>query len=69
MTFTDKLIASGYEQGVDDRFDKDCYIRWSYAQGVIQVYQKCENEGEWNFMEMTENCDVLSKITFNPDGN
>jgi hypothetical protein len=69
MTFTDKLIASGYEQDVDDRFDKDCYIRWSYAEGVIQVYQKCENEGEWNFMEMTENCDVLSKITFNPDGN
>jgi hypothetical protein len=67
MTFIDTLIASGYVQGEDDRFDKDCYIKWSFADGVIHVYQKCENEGEWNYAKMTEDCDVISEITFNPD--
>ena len=64
MAFIDTLIASGYVQGEDDRFDKDCYIKWSYAEGVVYVYQKCENEGEWHHMKMTEDLDVIFEYTF-----
>ena len=69
MTFTDKLIASGYEQGVDDRFDEGCYIKWSFEEGVIHVYQEGEDEGEWFYVKMTEGCDVITEVTFNPDEN
>jgi len=69
MTFIDALIASGYEQGVDDRFDEDCYIKWSFEEGVIHVYQIGEDEGEWFYVKMTEGCDVITEVTFNPDEN
>lgn len=67
MTFTDTLIASGYDQGVDDRFDENCYIKWSFEEGVIHVYQEGEDEGEWFYVKMTEDCDVLTEVTFNPN--
>jgi hypothetical protein len=69
MTFTDTLIASGYVQGEDDRFDKDCYIKWSFRDGVIHVYQRGEDEGEWNYVKMTEDCDVIIETTVIPDSN
>jgi hypothetical protein len=66
MTFIDTLIACGFTQGEDDRFDKDCYIKWSFADGVIHLYR--QEKGEWwNYVKMTEDCDVISEITFNPD--
>ena len=67
MTFTDTLIASGYAQGEDDRFDEGCYIKWSFEEGVIHIYQEGEDKGEWNYVKMTEDCDVLTEVTFNPD--
>jgi len=64
MTFIDGLIASGYVQGEDERFDADCYVKWSFADGVIHVYQQGEDEGEWNYVKMTEDFDVLTEKTF-----
>jgi len=69
MTFTDALIAAGYTQGQDERFDDDCYIKWSFAEGVIHIYQEGEDEGEWNYVKMTEDFDVINEVTFNPDSN
>ena len=66
MAFIDTLIASGYVQGEDDRFDKDCYIKWSFADGVIHVYR--QEKGEWwNYVKMTEDCDVLTEVRFSSD--
>jgi hypothetical protein len=68
MAFIDTLIACGFTQGEDDRFDKDCYIKWSFKDGVIHVYHRLDaGKGEWNYAKMTEDCDVISEITFNPD--
>jgi hypothetical protein len=64
MTFIDGLIESGYVQGEDERFDADCYVKWSFADGVIHIYQQGEDEGEWNYVKMTENLDVLTEKTF-----
>ena len=66
MEFIDTLIASGYVQGEDDRFDKDCYIKWSFEDGVIHLYR--QEEGEWwNYVKMTEDCDVLTEVRFSSD--
>jgi hypothetical protein len=64
MTFIDGLIASGYVQGEDERFDVDCYVKWSFADGIIHIYQEGEDEGEWNYVKMTEDFDVLTEKTF-----
>ena len=66
MAFIDTLIASGFTQGEDDRFDKDCYIKWSFADGVIHLYR--QEKGEWwNYVKMTEDCDVLTEVRFSSD--
>lgn len=67
MTFIDGLIASGYVQGEDERFDEDCYVKWSFKDGVIHIYQEGEDEGEWNYVKMTEDLDVISEKTFTID--
>jgi hypothetical protein len=64
MTFIEGLTASGYVQGEDDRFDESCYVKWSFRDGVIHVYQEGEDEGEWNYVKMTEDFDVLTEKTF-----
>lgn len=66
MTFTDALIASGYVLD-EDNFDEGCYIKWSFGEGVIHVYQEGEDEGEWNYVKMTNEFDVITEVTFNPD--
>ena len=37
------------------------------ADGLFHVYQIGEDEGEWNYVKMTEDYDVLTEVTFNPD--
>lgn len=61
MTFVEGLIASGYV--FDDENYDDCWVRED-AQGFIHLYQQGEDEGEWNYVKMTEDCDVLEEKTF-----
>lgn len=66
MTFTDALIASGY---VFDEEDYDgTYVKQD-EKGFIHCYQEGEDEGEWNYVKMSEDFDVLHEVTFNPDTN
>ena len=66
MSFIQGLIASGY---VFDEEDYDgCYVKQD-ADGFIHLYQEGEDEGEWNYVKMTEDFDVISEVTFDPDSN
>jgi hypothetical protein len=67
MTFANALDHAGYL--FDERTFGGCYIKWSFRDGVIHVYQRGEDEGEWNYVKMTEDYDVLTEVTFNPDEN
>ena len=62
MTLTDTLLSSGY---VYDNIDwDDCYVK-SDDSGFIHVFQKnIENEGEWNYVKMSEDYDILFEETF-----
>jgi len=66
MTFTDSLIAQGYVFD-DENFD-DAYVKTD-ADGFIHLYQEAEDEGEWNYVKMSEDYDVLEEKTFAPDCN
>lgn len=66
MTFTDALIASGYV--LDSEHFDDCYVKTD-SDNFIHVYQEGEDEGEWNYVKMTEDFDVISEVTFDPDSN
>jgi len=66
MTFTDALIASGYVFD-EDNYD-GCFVKIDSA-GFIHLYQEGEDEGEWNYVKMTEDFDVISEVTFDPDSN
>jgi hypothetical protein len=64
MTFVDALIASGY---VFDEDDYDgCYVKQD-AEGFIHLYQEGEDEGEWNYVKMTDEFDVITEVTFDPN--
>lgn len=64
MTFVDALIASGY---VFDEEDYDgCYVK-QVEEGFIHCYQEGEDAGEWNYVKMTNEFDVITEVTFNPD--
>ena len=65
MTFTEALIASGYVLD-EDNFDEGCYVKTD-KDGAIHVYQEGEDEGEWNYVKMSADYDVLTETTFNPD--
>jgi hypothetical protein len=62
MTFIDGLIASGYVLD-EENFDEGCYVKTD-ADGFIHIYQIGEDEGEWNYVKMTEDYDVLTEKTF-----
>ena len=66
MTFTDSLIAQGYVFD-DENFDA-CYVKED-ADGFIHLYQEGEDEGEWNYVKMTEDYDVIEEKTFAPNCN
>jgi len=67
MTFTNALIASGYVLD-EENFDEGSYVK-SDSEGFIHIYQIGEDEGEWNYVKMTEDYDVLTEVTFNPDSD
>ena len=66
MTFTDALIASGYV--FDDENYDGCYVKQD-SEGFIHLYQKHEEESLWNYVKMTDEFDVITEVTFNPDSN
>ena len=74
VTFVDALLAAGYVLD-EDNYDVGCYVKLETpnqglgtdADGLIHVYQIGEDEGEWNYVLMTEDYDVLTEVTFNPD--
>jgi hypothetical protein len=61
MTFIDGLIASGYV--FDDEDYDGCYVKQD-ENNIIHIYQKGEDEGEWNYVRMTEDFDVITEKTF-----
>ena len=64
MTFTDALIAAGYVF-YDENYD-GCYVKQD-SDNFIHCYQEGEDEGEWNYVKMTEDFDVLIETTVNVD--
>ena len=66
MTFVEALIASGYV--FDDENYDGCYVKQD-SDNFIHLYQEGEDESEWNYVKMTEDFDVISEVTFNPDSN
>jgi hypothetical protein len=64
MTFVEALIASGYE--LDSSFDDDCYVKQD-ADNFIHIYQQHEDEGLWNYVKMTDEFDVITEVTFDPN--
>jgi hypothetical protein len=67
MTFVDALIASGYVLD-EDNFDEGCYVKTD-EDDLTHVYQMGEDEGEWNYVKMNEDFDVLLEVTFDPESN
>lgn len=66
MTFTDALIASGYQFNDEDF---DCAYVKQDSEGFYHLYQEGEENGEWNYVKMTEDFDVITEVTFDPDVN
>ena len=65
MTFTEALLSANYVLD-EQNFDLGSYVKMD-LNGIIHLYQVGENEGEWNYVKMTEDFDVLIEVTFNPD--
>ena len=66
MTFVDALIASGYVFD-EDNYD-GCFVKQD-SEGFIHCYQEGEDEGEWNYVKMTDEFDVITEVTVNVDDN
>jgi hypothetical protein len=67
MTFTDALIASGYEFNDEDF---DCAWVKIDADGFYHLYQENEDDETdtlWNYVKMTEDFDVITEVTFDPN--
>jgi hypothetical protein len=65
MTFIEALVASGYVLD-EDNFDEGCYVKTD-VNNLIHIYQIGEDEGEWNYVKMTEDFNILAEVTFNPE--
>ena len=65
MTFHQALLSANYVLD-EQNFDLGSYVKMD-LNGIIHIYQVGENEGEWNYVKMTEDFDVLIEVTFNPD--
>ena len=62
MSFVEGLIKEGFV--LDEiNYDEGCYVKTD-ADGFIHIYQIGEDEGEWNYVKMTEDYDVVKEQTF-----
>ena len=59
MKFTEALIQSGYV--FDDEDYDGCYVKTD-EDNLIHCYQEGEDEGEWNYVKMNEDFDVLLDV-------
>ena len=69
MTFTEALIASGY---VFDDENYDCAYVKQDDDGFIHLYQENvddETDTLWDYVKMSDDFDVISEVTFNPNTN
>jgi len=69
MTFTEALIASGYV--FDDENYDGCYVKQD-TDGFIHLYQENVDDDTdtlWNYVKMTDDFDVISEVTFDPNVN
>ena len=69
MSFTEALIAAGYV--FDDENYDGCYVKQD-DDGFIHLYQENvddETDTLWNYVKMSDDFDVISEVTFNPDIN
>jgi len=69
MSFTTALIASGYV--FDDENYDGCYVKQD-AEGFIHCYQENvddETDTLWNYVKMTDDFDVITEVTFDPDSD
>ena len=67
MTFIEALIASGYV--FDDENYDGCYVKQD-SDNFIHLYQENvddETDTLWNYVKMSDDFDVISEVTFNPD--
>jgi hypothetical protein len=67
MTFTEALIAAGYV--FDDENYDGCYVKQD-DDGFIHLYQENvddETDTLWNYVKMSDDFDVISEVTFNPN--
>ena len=69
MTFTDALIAAGYV--FDDENYDGCYVKQD-SDNFIHLYQENVDDDTdtlWNYVKMTEDFDVITEVTFDPNVN
>ena len=69
MTFTEALIAAGYV--FDDENYDGCYVKQD-DDGFIHLYQENvddETDTLWNYVKMSDDFDVISEVTFDPNVN
>ena len=60
MTFVETLISEGYEFN-DEDFD-GCYVKED-ENGFYHLYQEGEDDGEWNYVQMSPLFDVVKEYT------
>jgi hypothetical protein len=62
MTFVETLISEGYVFN-DEDFDS-CYVKHDPDNSVYHCYQEGEDEGEWNYIKITDQLfDVVEEYT------
>lgn len=64
MTFVQGLLASGYVFD-SENFD-DCYVKTD-LEGLTHLYQGGEDDGEWNYVKMDSDFNVITEKTFTLD--
>lgn len=60
MSFTETLLSEGYVFN-DEDFD-GCYVKQD-EDGVYHLYQEGEDEGEWNYVQMSKLFTVIEEYT------
>jgi len=64
MSFVETLLAEGYVYN-DEDFDA-CYVKHDPDECVYHLYQEGEDDGEWNYVKMTDQIfDVITEYTVN----
>ena len=62
MTFTEAFIHAGYILD-EENFDEGCYVKTD-EDDLTHVYQMSEDEGEWNYVKITDQLfDVVEEYT------